>query len=241
MRKKDTPLGYTVSLDNYIRSSPNEQEDFLQEFITESNLIEGITYTLEETRYVDLKEPERDGHYNALKYLLENRYSKNVDNTDIKHMHKLLMNDLLSNAGEYRKHPVHIGKKGGPHYRHINKLMNELEDKISDDMTDDMSYDEYFNIHYMFENIHPFSDGNGRTGRLLLNWLTLRNFNEFNIITADHMKEYYEAIDEHEKKFRKEHPKVRYSKDLKEDPNDVRDRRLYYELQKEDEKHPFKI
>jgi Fic family protein len=237
MNKKPTALGYTVSLNDYIRSSPNEQEKFLQEFITESNLIEGITRERIQTIYEGYKEPEWDGHYNALNYMMENQFQKNIDTNDIKNMHKLMMHDLLNNAGEYRKGIIHIGKKGGPHARHVNKLMNELENRI----VDDMNYNDIFNIHYMFENIHPFSDGNGRTGRLLLNWLTLKNFNEFNIITADHRKEYYAAINHYEQKFKTEHPKVRYYKDFTRNVNKIHDMILFYELQKVSEKKPFKI
>jgi len=66
------------------------------------------------------------------------------------------------NKKGFRRGPVFIGGQPAPHAREIEGLMARWEENI-DDMTPDQAY-------LGFEHIHPFNDGNGRTGKIILNW-----------------------------------------------------------------------
>ena len=85
-----------------------------------------------------------------------------------KGLHLRLMNGIITNAGQYRNHSVRIA---GAHvtvanFLRVPELMEELMiglRKPSKDLINVMS-----TTHAAFEKIHPFSDGNGRVGRLLM-------------------------------------------------------------------------
>jgi len=105
-----------------------------------------------------------------------------VCNRVIKDMHAVLMNGVssgLNKPGVFRQFQVHIGSNGRfvpPPPEHALKLMDDLENYVN---TCDPGLDQLvraFLVHYQFEAIHPFGDGNGRVGRALLalmiyNWL----------------------------------------------------------------------
>jgi cell filamentation protein, protein adenylyltransferase len=105
-----------------------------------------------------------------------------VCNRVIKDMHAVLMTGIcrgLNKPGMFRQWQVHIGSNGRfvpPPAEHAIKLMDDLENYVN---TYDPGVDQLvraFIVHYQFEAIHPFGDGNGRVGRALLalmiyNWL----------------------------------------------------------------------
>ena len=78
------------------------------------------------------------------------------------------MNGIISDAGRYRGHSVRIM---GSHvtlanYTKVPELVVKLTDDIKDSQGDEVSI--MAQTHARFEQIHPFSDGNGRTGRLVM-------------------------------------------------------------------------
>jgi len=85
------------------------------------------------------------------------------------------MNGIKSDAGSYRNHGVRIVGTYVPtaNYLKVSKLMKEIIKDISHKNSDAIAHTA--NIHSLFEKIHPFSDGNGRIGRLLMNAMLLRN------------------------------------------------------------------
>ena len=103
--------------------------------------------------------------------------------------------------------------RGGVYYRQIPKIMKSLEKKIGE--LDAPSVSRIWNIHHEFETIHPFRDGNGRTGRVLLNWLSLRYLQRLMIIEGRKREGYYNMIKEYTTKFRKLNPSVGFYVDKK--------------------------
>lgn len=118
--------------------------------------------------------------------------------------HKYLMENLLENAGQYRYSNVGVGGKNGvthvaPPPNMVQKLMGELFEWLK--VTDEHLLIVSCIFHYEFEFIHPFSDGNGRIGRL---WQTiiLKSFKEFfsympiESIVRNNQSKYYKALED---------------------------------------------
>lgn len=117
--------------------------------------------------------------------------------------HKYLMQNLLHSEGIYRNTNVGVGGKDGvthvaPPPNMVPKLMDELFEWLQ--RSDENLLIKSCVFHYEFEFIHPFSDGNGRIGRLWQS-VILKSFKEFfaympiESIVRDHQEKYYEALE----------------------------------------------
>ncbi len=148
-----------------------------------TNVIEGSTMTLDDTREVlfenrtltnrtQVEQAEARNHKAALVWLLSELQSKSfvIDEDLIKGLHLRLMNGIIENAGVYRNHSVRIM---GAHvtvanYQKIPELVQKLLMKINVNVEKKEIIEKMSETHAIFEKIHPFSDGNGRVGRLLM-------------------------------------------------------------------------
>ena len=147
-----------------------------------TNTIEGSTMTLTDVENVifdnkvlsnrtAIEQLEAKNHQAALNWLLdqvaEAKVAFVITEEIILGIHLRLMNGIVSDAGQYRKHAVRIMGAHVPlaNWQSIPKLITELtnHDEDSGDVVSLLA-----KIHATFEKIHPFSDGNGRTGRLLM-------------------------------------------------------------------------
>mgnify|MGYP003289884268 CR=1 FL=1 len=102
---------------------------------------------------------------------------------------------LGERPGEYKKHDYVTGKAeigASPEdvEEEINELISELQDIPEEAVLKAAAY-----FHVKFENIHPFADGNGRTGRLLMNYLLVINDHPPIIIHEEDKKTYYDALE----------------------------------------------
>lgn len=183
-------------------------EEFLTEYTYNSNAIEGNTLTLRETDMVlrgltidkkSLKEHlEVIGHKEAFDYV-KHLVSENVEISEklIKDIHYLVLADKKDDRGVYRRIPVRI--MGAAHevvqpYLIIPK-MEELLERYKNSTEDIVT--KLARFHIEFEDIHPFIDGNGRTGRLLINLELMKaGYPPIDIKFTDRLK-YYEAFDEY--------------------------------------------
>lgn len=183
-------------------------EEFLTEYTYNSNAIEGNTLTLRETDMVlrgltidqkSLKEHlEVIGHKEAFDYVRQ-LVSEHVPISEkvIKNIHYLVLADKKEDRGIYRRVPVRI--MGAAHepvqpYLIIPK-MKELLEQYKNSKEDIVT--KLARFHIEFEGIHPFIDGNGRTGRLLVNLELMKaGYPPIDIKFTDHLK-YYEAFDEY--------------------------------------------
>ena len=183
-------------------------EEFLVEYTYNSNAIEGNTLTMRETDMVlrgltidkkSLKEHlEVIGHKEAFDYVRQ-LVSENIEISEsvIKDIHYLVLSDKKDDRGRYRKIPVRI--MGSAHelaqpYMIIPK-MEELLEEYKNSKEDIVT--KLARFHTEFEGIHPFIDGNGRTGRLLINLELMKaGYPPIDIKFTDRLK-YYEAFDEY--------------------------------------------
>ena len=181
-------------------------EEFAVEFTYNSNAIEGNTLTLRETDMVLRgltidKKPLKDhmeaiGHKEAFDYVLDLVKDKTpITENIIKQIHFLVLKDKEEDRGVYRKVPVSIvGAKHTPVQPYLIEVkMQELLNSYNKDSKDFIQ--ELARFHVEFEAIHPFIDGNGRIGRLLVNLELMKlGYPPINIKFSDR-KAYYEAFD----------------------------------------------
>jgi Fic family protein len=182
-------------------------EDMISKLTYHSDGIEGSTLTLKETASIIFKninipnknlieQIEAKNHKSALIYLFEHMKSKYVvDESLLKRLHEILMNSILDNAGAYRYHPVRIvgSKTITANYMKIPDLMKELFKEFECSELDVISKASIF--HGKFETIHPFPDGNGRVGRLILNAMLIKENIIPVIINQQKKYQYYSCLE----------------------------------------------
>ena len=184
------------------------RQDFMIEFTYNSNAIEGNTLTLQETALalegmtVD-KKPLKDhleavGHRDAFLYVQEIAAGElELSEYVVKNIHALVLMHRPEDKGIYRRIPVRIvGAYTEPVEPHlIKEKMESLLLKNEERKSQISSIERIARFHLEFEGIHPFIDGNGRTGRLILNLELIRSgFPPINVKFTDR-KRYYDAFD----------------------------------------------
>jgi Fic family protein len=173
-----------------------------------TNSIEGNTLTKEEVDELILKEvsiggrPLRDvketlQHYDSFRGLMERR-TRPIGLVTVLELHDEVFHGILPDAGRWRRVNVRIIDSRHTPPR-MEKVIPLMEDWSSDYGKRDMLGEGIFELgawmHFQFESIHPFSDGNGRVGRLLLNLHLLRHNWPPITVLPENRKEYLNALD----------------------------------------------
>lgn len=185
-------------------------DEFVVDYTYNTNAIEGNTLTLQETTLVlqgitidqkPLKEHmEAIGHKDAFYYVVDLVKNKaELNEKIIKEIHSLVLMNNPTGKGVYRQIPVKIsGASHTPPQPYL--VPKQMEDLI----INFKKWSKTKNIvqivsllHLNFEFIHPFIDGNGRTGRLLVNLILMQNgFPPINIKFTDR-KKYYDCFEKY--------------------------------------------
>lgn len=192
---------------------PSLQKDARSRNVHASTAIEGNPLTLEQVRALEEgrelaatePRPKREvlNYFAGLRHLEKNASQAAFRHADILELHRILAGEVMDQgqAGKYRTISVRVGSYTPPPPDAVSGLMAELlewwntaSSKISPVLSSAI-------IHYRFETIHPFADGNGRTGRALALWeLYRRGFDTHHIFSVDEYywedrPKYYAALD----------------------------------------------
>lgn len=183
------------------------QNNLRTEFIYNSNAIEGNTLTLRETDIIlqfgitvkgkSLKEHnEVKGQEYALDFLNEVlKKEEPLSIRLIREFHALILNDDKDNRGRFKQeNNTILGAKfqTTPFYQ-VEEKLQELIDNFNE--SDKNLIEKVAKFHNDFEMVHPFNDGNGRTGRLLMNLELMKNGYPITIIKNEDIDDYYQALE----------------------------------------------
>lgn len=178
-----------------------------------STAIEGNPLTLEQVRCLEegkelsaaLARPQREvlNYFAGLRYIEKQARRRAFRHEDIFELHRLLADAVMDQgrAGRYRTIAVRVGHHVPPAAAEVSGLMFELLQWWNDRSAELSPVLSSSILHYQFEWIHPFADGNGRTGRALALWeLYRRGFDSHHIFSVDEYywedrPAYYSALD----------------------------------------------
>ena len=178
-----------------------------------SNHMEGSKLSEEQTRYIyetntigisdkAISIDDINGtinHFKCFDYIIDNAKVQ-LSEKMIKNLHKMLKNNTSDanktwfKVGDYKKLPNEIGGKATCLPEQVDKEMKKLLKKYNIKTTKNL--EDIVEFHKLFEAIHPFQDGNGRVGRLIMFKECLKNNLAPFIITEDFKYYYYRGLSE---------------------------------------------
>lgn len=180
---------------------PALQQDTRSRNAHASTAIEGNPLTLEQVRALEegrevaASDPrakrEALNYFAGLRFVEKHANKKTLRHDDILRLHGILAKGVMDQgeAGRYRSIAVRVGRYVPPAPGEVSGLMFELLSWWNKDALELSPVLSSAIVHYRFEAIHPFADGNGRTGRALALWeLYRRGFDSHHIFSVD---EYY--------------------------------------------------
>jgi Fic family protein len=181
-----------------------ELEEIAIAFTYNTNAIEGSTITLEETRGIihdkiapnkslrDIRETE--SHSKVFLKMLAKK--EEITEELFLNWHKEIFQESKPDiAGRFRDYLVTVGSYLAPDWQDIDKLLKELISFVNESIFDKMNPVELSaRVHFKFVKIHPFGDGNGRIGRLLMNYILWYSGYPMIIIEEKRRKFYYKAL-----------------------------------------------
>jgi len=185
------------------------RRQFSIELAYNSNAIEGNSLTLNETRLVieegiTVKGKPLREHFEAINHqkafeLLESFVKEKapISENTIKSIHKVIIAGIDDEyAGRYRNINVRIigAVKSPPRYEKVPQKMRDYMDYLNRN-PDHLNVIELAAVaHYQLVEVHPFSDGNGRTARLLMNLYLMRKGYPITMVLKVDRKRYYDRL-----------------------------------------------
>lgn len=189
-----------------ILDNPDIRDQFILKLTYHSNRIEGSTLSEPDTATILfdnvaipdkslIEQLEAKNHQTALNYLFDHIARKGeITESLVCKLHSILMNGIRPDAGLYRRQAVRITGVNLPtaNYLRVPVLMSDLMALKGKTARDIISLSA--SVHSRFEQIHPFSDGNGRVGRLLMNAMFLKANLAPAVIRAGQKQLYYSYL-----------------------------------------------
>lgn len=193
---------------------PTLQKDTRTRNAHSSTAIEGNPLTLEQVRALeeghdvpavaDRSKREVLNYFAGLRFIEKNARKSPIGHENVLRLHKIIAGGVMDQgvAGRYRTVAVRVGRYVAPPANEVSGLMFELLDWWNQQAPAVSPVLSSAILHYRFEEIHPFADGNGRTGRALALWeLYRRGFDTHHIFAVDEFywhdrPRYYRALEE---------------------------------------------
>jgi len=126
-----------------------------------------------------------------------------IDSSFIKDIHAIMFEDALKVAPEYVSKPVGAYRLDERYIKGVNiklstpnKISNDIENLLYRFNSNNMSLEDIAEFHILFERVHPFADGNGRVGRLIMAFQAIQNNIVPPLIENEHRDEYLTAIND---------------------------------------------
>lgn len=176
-----------------------------------SNHIEGSRLTKEQTRYIfetntlgitaentrvdDILETVN--HFRCIDYIIVHATEK-ITEPHVKQLHSILKNNTSDSqkswfaVGDYKRLANEVGGEETVQPHDVHKRMKTLLAEYN--ANKHVTFDNILDFHVQFERIHPFQDGNGRVGRLLIFWQCLQSGIVPFIITEELRMFYYRGL-----------------------------------------------
>lgn len=176
---------------------PALQKDTRARNAHSSTAIEGNPLTLEQVRAVEAGAPlsvptrvrrEVVNYFAALRHIEKQAAKKRLAHEDMLRLHAIMAGEVMDQgeAGRYRTMRVRVGTYLPPPPEDVSGLMFEFLEWWNEDAPKLSPALSSAIVHYRFESIHPFADGNGRTGRALALWeLYRRGFDTHHVFSVD--------------------------------------------------------
>ena len=176
-----------------------------------SNHIEGSKLTKEQTRYIFETNTlgittentsvddiiETVNHFRCIDYVIDHATDK-ITEAHIKALHAILKTNTSDSrkdwfaVGDYKRLANEVGEQETVAPKNVHRAMKAL---LSDyNALPHVTFDDILDFHVRFERIHPFQDGNGRVGRLLLFWQCLQSAQVPFVITEELRLFYYRGL-----------------------------------------------
>ena len=178
-----------------------------------STAIEGNPLTLEQVRAIEegreipatAQRPRREiaNYFAGLRFVEKNAKAEAMTHAQVLKLHRIMAGEVMDQgkAGQYRAIRVRVGSYVAPPPERVQPMMSDLLawwNKVASALSPVLSSAI---LHHQFETIHPFADGNGRTGRMLSLWeLYRRGFDNHHVFSIDEFywedrPRYYDALE----------------------------------------------
>jgi Fic family protein len=190
-------------------------EKEIPELVYNSNAIENSTLSLEDTEDIifrnrtpknaDVREVYEAKNLANILEFLSRRPDYIVNESHILKIHKMLISGINEHiAGRFRDYGEHVrvGHHIAPSPEHVPRMIDDI---IYNYNNDEKSYflDKIAKFHARFEHIHPFNDGNGRTGRVIINQqLAILGYPPITILAKNKERDYYPWFEKYHKTHR---------------------------------------
>ena len=132
-----------------------------------------------------------------------------IDSSFIKDIHAIMFEDALKVSPEYVSKPIGAYRLDERYIKgvdiklsHPSKISNDIENLLYRFKSNSMNLEDIAEFHILFERIHPFADGNGRVGRLLMAYQAIQNNIVPPLIKNESRDEYLEAINDKNKLYK---------------------------------------